>query len=113
MGANPGGLPCSDQRDQKWEVTGETGKRERLGPWSRRFSPTGPRDGYRRRVDAGVVLGLVVIAAGLWFALAVFIGYRIGWRRGQQALSAQILRETPKTPSMDLSNSVARDPRRG
>jgi len=64
-------------------------------------------------VDQGIVLGLVVLAAAVWFALAVLIGYRIGWRRGRQALSAEILREVPKTPTMDMSNSVARDPRRG
>lgn len=71
------------------------------------------RTAYRLGMNSGLVLGLVVVAASLWFVLAVLIGYRIGWRRGRQALSAQILRETPKAPSMDLGNTVARDPRRG
>jgi len=53
------------------------------------------------------------VAGGLWFALALLIGYRLGWRRGRQALSLEILRETPRAPTMDLSNTVARDPRRG
>ena len=60
-----------------------------------------------------LTLGLIVIAGALWFALAFLIGYRIGWARGRNALSVQILREVPKTPGMDLSNTVARDPRHG